>query len=121
MKHAFAITLFLLSLHALLASDAQSRSFDGEISDSQCGFNVHSLHRSHAEMLKTGSMGKTDGECAERCVRQMGGQFVFVSSAKGSAYKVEPQDEVKGYAGRKVRIWGTLIDGHIQVNSIKAL
>ena len=119
MKVIAAIALMCLGLQAV-GSDTQGRLFDGEISDSQCGFNVHSLHRSHAEMLKTGAMGKTEQECAQTCVR-MGGQFVFVLNNKGNAYKVEPQDMVRGYAGRNVRIRGVLVDGRIQISSIRAL
>jgi hypothetical protein len=36
-----------------------SRVFRGEISDSQCAMNVHSLTKSHQEMLKSKTMGGT--------------------------------------------------------------
>lgn len=44
---------------ASLAYGQSSRTFHGEVSDSQCALNVHSLTRSHQEMLKSKSMGGT--------------------------------------------------------------
>ncbi len=35
------------------------KTFRGEVSDSQCALNVHSVTRSHKEMLKSKSMGGT--------------------------------------------------------------
>ncbi len=111
------VCLFLLVL-PMLGSDNGSKSFEGEISDSQCGFNVHSLTRSHDEMLKTGYMGKNAQECAVNCVRGRSGQFVFVSNDRKNAYRLEPQDAVQPYAGKPVRIHGTLAKGTIHVLSI---
>src|SRR5438045_6689641 len=85
--------IFLLCFFPLAfsASDKkpQEKIFEGEISDSQCGFNVHSLTRSHDEMLKSGYMGHSPADCTRNCIRGRGGQFVFVSSDKKTAYKIE--------------------------------
>jgi hypothetical protein len=121
MRRTVFVWLLLLGLHGFARNEARERSFDGEISDSQCGFNVHSLGRSHEEMMKTGNMGKTPAECAAKCVGNMGGQFVFVSSNKKNAYKVEPQDLVKDFAGQRVIIQGNLVNGLIHVSSVKPL
>src|SRR5277367_1781311 len=53
-----------LSLAAYAGED-EPRVFRGEISDSQCAFNVHSLTQSHQEMLKSksGDAGKTAASC----------------------------------------------------------
>jgi hypothetical protein len=111
---------------ALIASylctfGSRDKLFEGEISDSQCGFNVHSLKRSHAEMLKTGYMGKNAEECAQNCVRGRGGEFVFVTSDKKSAYKIDSQEAVEPFAGRRVQIQGIVVDGRIHMSSIKSL
>ena len=45
-----------------------SQVFHGEVSDSQCALNVHSLTRSHREMLKSKSMGGTSNTCAVYCI-----------------------------------------------------
>ena len=65
MKNRYAILLasaVLLFTCATFAQNAQI--FHGEISDSQCALNVHSLTRSHQEMLKSKSMGGTSNTCA---------------------------------------------------------
>jgi hypothetical protein len=121
MRQIATFCLLFISLATVTAVDTTPKVFEGEISDSQCGFNIHSTKRSHEEMLKTGYMGKTAVECAANCVHGHGGQFVFVSTDKKSAYKVEPQSVVGEYAGQKVRIEGTLEKGTISVTTIKPL
>lgn len=116
-----AICCLLLIATAILGAGDSQKFFDGEISDSQCGFNVHSLNRSHDEMIKTGYMGKNAVECTVNCIRGRGGRFVFVSSNKKSAYKIEAQDVVKDFAGRKVRIRGTLDKDTLRIISIEPL
>jgi hypothetical protein len=97
-----------LLLTALLvhASDATPRIFRGQIADTQCALNIHSLTRSHAEMLKTKATGGTEGSCAAYCVRYLGGDFVL--SSKNEVYRLDNQEKVSQFAGRKVKITGTL-------------
>ena len=115
--------IFLLCFFPLAfsASDKkpQEKIFEGEISDSQCGFNVHSLTRSHDEMLKSGYMGHSPADCTRNCIRGRGGQFVFVSSDKKTAYKIEQQDLVGQFAGQNVRIQGREQKGEIHISTIK--
>ncbi|HLJ91226.1 MAG TPA: DUF5818 domain-containing protein [Candidatus Angelobacter sp.] len=114
------ISSCLLSI-ATASEAPQKKTLDGEISDSQCGFNVHSVTRSHDEMIKAGYMGKTPEECTRNCVRGRGGQFVFVTDDKKHTYRIEPQDMVKDFAGKKVQIQGTLADEKFHVTGIKPL
>ena len=51
------------------AGDEVTRTFHGQIADTQGALNVHSLTRSHAEMLKSKATGGTEGSCAIYCVR----------------------------------------------------
>jgi hypothetical protein len=88
------------------AGDEKTRIFHGEIADTQCALNVHSLTRSHSEMLKSKSMGGTAGACAIYCVRYLGGDFVLWS--KDDVYRLDNQDKVRLHAGLKVKITGTL-------------
>jgi hypothetical protein len=86
---------------------AQSQKvFRGEISDSQCALNVHSLTRSHQEMLKSKSMGGTANTCAMYCIEHMGG-YVVLSAGK-DVFRVDRSDLVHGFEGQKVKITGTL-------------
>lgn len=103
----FALMALLLALGALSAAgQEEERVFKGVISDSQCAMNVHSLSRSHKEMLKTGNFGKTPADCVWYCITQRGGRFVLQSGKK--VYKLDDQNIDRELAAQKVRITGTL-------------
>ena len=82
------------------------RVFHGEISDSQCALNVHSLTRSHQEMLKSKSMGGTANTCSTYCVEHLGGYLVL--SAGNDVYRLDRADLVHGFEGQKVKVTGAL-------------
>jgi hypothetical protein len=88
------------------AGDGDVRTFSGEISDSQCAFNIHSLTRSHQEMLKSKSMGGNAKECADYCVKYLGG--VLVLASKQDVYRLSNPERVVEFTGRQVKITGTL-------------
>lgn len=104
---AILIGSCLLAISTLAhAGDVESHQFVGEISDSQCALNIHSLTRSHQEMLKSKSMGGTAKECADYCVKYLGG--VLVLSSKQDVYRLSNPERVVGLTGQQVRITGTL-------------
>src|SRR5471032_2472981 len=78
------------------------KTFIGEIGDSQCAMNVHSLDRSHKIMLKMGSAGKTAADCTRYCVEQRGGKFVL--QTKTDVYKLDNQGLAAQSAGLKVKV-----------------
>ena len=84
----------------------EPKVFHGEISDSQCALNVHSLTRSHQEMLKSKHMGGTPAECANYCVKNMGGNYVL--SSKKDVFHLSNQDLAFKYVGEKVKVTGIL-------------
>jgi hypothetical protein len=86
----------------------QPTTFHGEISDSQCAFNVHSLTKSHEEMLKSksGAMGSTRASCSLYCIRYMGGKFVLAS--KDHVYHLDNQELPRDFVGEKVKLRGIL-------------
>jgi hypothetical protein len=88
------------------AGSDEVKEFRGEIADSQCAMNIHSLSRSHQEMLKRKSMGGTPTSCTLYCIKYMGGSFVL--SAKKNAYRLDDQDQAQKFAGQKVIVSGTL-------------
>jgi len=98
---------FALSL-TVYAEPQQPATFRGEISDSQCAFNVHSLTKSHEEMLKTksGAMGSTSSSCSLYCIQHMGGKFVLAS--KNHVYHLDNQQLPRGFVGEKVKLRGIL-------------
>ena len=82
------------------------QTFQGEISDTQCVFNVHSHDSSHSDMIKTNVMGSTPEECARTCVRRSG-KFVLLDRKHSKVYRVAPQEEAAKFAGKEVVIRGT--------------
>jgi len=92
------------------------RVFHGEVSDSQCALNVHSLTHSHQEMLKSKSMGGTSNTCAVYCVEHLGGYLVL--SAGKNVFRLDRPDLVHGFEGHKVKITGTL---DVKTNQIHVL
>ena len=80
--------------------------FRGEIADSQCALNVHSLTRSHQEMLKSKSMGGSSASCALYCITYLGGNLVLTS--RKHVYRLDDQALAKKFVGRRVKISGSL-------------
>lgn len=94
--------------------------FKGEVSDSQCALNVHSLTRSHQEMLKSKSMGGTANTCAVYCIEHMGGYLVLSSGKDGKdVYRLDRADLVHGFEGHRVVISGTLDPKLNQIHVLK--
>src|SRR5579862_1696771 len=88
------------------AHGQEAKVFHGEVSDSQCALNVHSLTRSHQEMLKSKSMGGTANTCTLYCVEHMGGYLVL--SAGNEVYRLDRADLVHGFEGQRAKVTGTL-------------
>lgn len=91
--------------------------FRGEVSDSQCALNVHSLTRSHQEMLKSKSMGGTPNTCAVYCIEHMGG-YLVLSSGK-DVFRLDRADLVHGFEGQKVKLTGVLDAKLKQIHVLK--
>ena len=102
---------------ALSAFGQNSQVFHGEVSDSQCALNVHSLTRSHQEMLKSKSMGGTSNTCAVYCIEHLGG-YLVLSSGK-DVYRLDRSDLVHGFEGQKVVVTGTLDAKLKQIHVLK--
>jgi hypothetical protein len=95
----------------------EAKVFHGEISDSQCALNVHSLTRSHQEMLKSKSMGGTANTCTVYCIEHMGGYMVL--SSGNDVFRLDRSDLVHGFEGQKVRLTGTLDAKVKQIHVLK--
>src|SRR3954470_11370290 len=94
-----------------------SHVFHGEVSDSQCALNVHSLTRSHQEMLKSKSMGGTSNTCSTYCIEHLGGYLVL--SAAKDVYRLDRADLVHGFEGQRVAITGILDTKNNQIHVLK--
>jgi hypothetical protein len=102
-----AVWLLAMSFTAY-AGDEETRTFRGEISDSQCALNVHSLTQSHEEMLKSksGEAGRTAASCSQYCIVHLGGKFVL--AAKAHVYHLDNQELPRGFIGERVKVHGIL-------------
>jgi hypothetical protein len=99
-----ALISFCLTSPSLFGGD--EKVFTGEIGDTQCAMNVHSLDKSHKEMLKVKSVGKSASDCTLYCIKNRGGRFVL--QFKDKVYRLDKPELVEPYAGQKVRVLGTL-------------
>lgn len=77
-----------------------SKTFTGEIFDSQCA-----MMGSHEAMMKKEG-AKDAKECTLSCVK-MGGKFVLYDAAKKATYQLDDQEKPKDFAGQKVKVTGT--------------
>ena len=112
-----AVTWALAAASSTVASAQEAKTFYGEISDSQCAMNVHSLTRSHQEMLKSKSMGGTPTECALYCVKYHGGDFVL--SSKKDVYRLDDQNTARAFAGQTVKVTGEMESDKKTIHIIK--
>jgi Protein of unknown function (DUF5818) len=106
MNRTIVVGLTVVLTFAGVAQSQGPHVFRGEVSDSQCALNVHSLTRSHQEMLKSKSMGGTSNTCAVYCIEHLGGSLVL--SAGKEVYRLDRPDLVHGFEGQRVKITGTL-------------
>ena len=107
MKYGMVTHWIALTVVAVFATGlSHAATFRGEIGDSSCALNVHSLSRSHQEMLKNKSIGSTAADCARHCVAHLGSSFVLV--VKKDVYRLDNQEAAEKWAGQTVIVTGEL-------------
>jgi hypothetical protein len=105
---------------ASAACGQDPKVFHGEVSDSQCALNVHSVTRSHQEMLKSKSMGGTASTCSMYCIEHLGGYLVLSSGKDGNdVFRLDRTDLVHGFEGQKVKLTGVLDAKAKQIHVLK--
>jgi hypothetical protein len=100
-----SVLVCLMAIYPL-ARGGDEKTFKGEIADTQCALNVHSLSQSHKEMIEMKPEVKTNADCARYCVKERGGRFVLQTPEK--VYKLDAQVLAEQWAGLKVKVIGTL-------------
>lgn len=100
------LILLLVSLASSKDKEPAVLTLQGEVSDSQCAFNVHSVNHTHDSMTKKGVLGNDARSCTLHCAKEMGGVFVLVT--KKDVYRLDNQTLSEQFAGRKVKVSGTL-------------
>lgn len=110
-----AVAVFLIATSAM----AQTVRITGEISDSQCAFNVHSNGSSHTDIIKSGTVGKTARQCTQTCVRT-GGKYVLIDTVNRKIYHLANPEKVADFAAAEVRVRGSVDqDGVLTVIAIE--
>ncbi|MBZ5543084.1 MAG: hypothetical protein LAO07_05315 [Acidobacteriia bacterium] len=95
-----AVTLLAFGCLAFAAG----KTWTGTVSDSHCGAK-------HAEASDAAAA------CVAKCV-QGGAKYVLVSG--GTVYQLDAQDKFADFAGKSVKVTGTVKDGAITVESVEA-
>jgi hypothetical protein len=99
---------FILTILAVAVLGAAStQTFTGTITDSICANADHSRMR----------MGPDDAACTLACVVAHGATFVLYDG-KNTTYTLSDQKSPREFAGRRVKVKGTLDVNMIQVESI---
>jgi len=98
----------VFSASIALSKDKEPAVFSakGEIMDSQCAMNVHSMDHSHDAMVKKGVFGNDARSCTQHCVRDGGGSYVLL--VKDRVYRLDDQLQSEAFSGKKVKVTGPL-------------
>jgi len=123
MKRLFSRTGFLMAAAVLLtaplklpARSGMANTFRGEVTDTFCAKNG-----SHTEMMsKMTSMGRDRETCAKECAK-IGAKYVLYDEAQKRVYKLDDQAKAEAFAGKQVRVSGTLEGDAIRVARVEAL
>ena len=98
-----AVACLIVCCSLALAGSEREVVVIGEVSDSQCAFNVHSSGNSHDDVIKTGILGHTPEECTRSCVR-LGGKYVLVDTVHKKVYHLANPALLEAFAAKKVRV-----------------
>ena len=71
-------------------------------------------------MAKMASMGRDKETCTKKC-KQIGAKYVLYDEAQKRVYKLDDQAKAEAFAGKKVRVSGTLEGDAIRVANLEAL
>jgi hypothetical protein len=104
---SLSLLIVLALFSSLLTATDPSIVVIGEISDSQCAFNIHSSDGSHAAMIKTHTLGKNAEQCTRTCVL-MGGKYILVDTVNNKLYHLANPERAADFAAKQVRVRGVL-------------
>ncbi len=110
-----AAVLLAAPLSKLPARSGTTNTFRGEVTDTFCAQNG-----SHTEMMaKMTSMGRDKETCAKECAK-IGAKYVLYDEAQKRVYKLDDQAKAAAFAGKTVRVSGTVEGDAIRVASFQA-
>jgi hypothetical protein len=115
LKVSLVSLLLACCLGLAQSGQAQSQTFSGEIMDDLCAKD-----KSHEGMMdQMKSMSRDPAVCARKCV-ELGAHYVLYDHKKDVVYKIDNQEKAEPFAGKQVRISGTVQKNKIKIDTIEA-
>jgi hypothetical protein len=124
MKRSFGLAMILMLVMTqtpiLVASGSTNPStggvqtFTGEITESLCP-------KTHDDMMKEMKNMRMDKLTCERTCIQMGAKYTLYDAATQQVYRLNDPQKVEPFAGKKVRITGSLKKNTIAIQDIEAI
>lgn len=90
------------------------QTFTGEITETLCPKN-------HDDMMKEMKNMRMDKLTCEKTCIQMGAKYALYDAAKDQVYRLDDPKKIEPFAGRKVRIVGSLKKNTITVQTVEAI
>ena len=113
--NTFLIALLTCCL-AIAQTGSSAQTFSGEIMDDLCA-----KYKSHDKMMQQmKSMTSDTAICTKKCI-QLGAHYVLYDRQKDAIYKLDNPQKAEPFAGKTVRVSGTLEKNKIKIASIEAI
>ena len=109
------ITFLMTCCLGIAQAGSAAQTFSGEIMDDLCA-----KYKSHDKMMQQmKSMTKDPATCTKKCI-QLGAHYVLYDRQKDAIYKLDSPQKAEPFAGKAVRISGTLEKNKIKIATIEA-
>lgn len=109
------ITFLMTCCLGIAQAGSATQTFTGEIMDDLCA-----KYKSHDKMMQQmKSMTKDPAVCTKKCI-QLGAHYVLYDRQKDAIYKLDNPQKAEPFAGKAVRISGTLEKNKIKIANIEA-
>jgi len=113
---SFITLLMACCLGLVQAGQAQgAQTFTGEIMDDLCAKDKS--HEGMMEQMK--DMGRDPVACTKKCI-EMGAHYVLYDRQKDVVYKIDNQEKAEPFAGKVVRVSGTVQKNKLKIDTIEA-
>jgi len=112
---SFISLLITCCLGVVQAGLAQTQSLSGEIMDDLCAKDKS--HKGMMEQMK--EMSGDPVTCTKKCV-ELGAHYVLYDHQKDVVYKIDNQEKAEPFAGKQVRISGTVQKNKVKIDTIEA-
>ena len=112
---SFISLLIACCLGVVQAGLAQSQTLSGEIMDDLCAKDKS--HKAMMEQMK--EMSGDPVTCSKKCV-EIGAHYVLYDHQKDVVYKIDNQEKAEPFAGKQVRISGTVQKNKVKIDTIEA-